>query len=298
MDRDRFIDAYRNNIDVGKLKEPRYRIVTCLVTSSSPVPQKNRRVGQRCTLNLSRAETSSSWCGVVVRRGGVPGQVSSPSLDHGSKLRSPAPKAFVWLNSVTLIFKQSIILYFIACFLNGGTEVTFPHRKPIFRVRSRPESIDSRRSKICERETPLDDVVAAAVSFPKGRNESCQSLRQVGLLDNRWRHRLSPPPQFRHGTGGEGNVLHPLAPMVSAAATHKTFGLTNLTRSYSVCTRRVFGGIEPRLSCLKSDALIPRLSTAPPLDGAINKKDIILGDVVSAKAWLPKCSPLDKKMLL
>ncbi|GFW34958.1 uncharacterized protein TNCV_978961 [Trichonephila clavipes] len=48
----------------------RYRIVACLVTSSSPVPLKTRRVGQRCTLNLSRAETSSRWCGVVVRRGG------------------------------------------------------------------------------------------------------------------------------------------------------------------------------------------------------------------------------------
>ncbi|GFV00739.1 uncharacterized protein TNCV_1385581 [Trichonephila clavipes] len=48
----------------------RYRMVACLVTSSSPVPLKTRRVGQRCTLNLSRAETSSRWCGVVVRRGG------------------------------------------------------------------------------------------------------------------------------------------------------------------------------------------------------------------------------------
>ncbi|GFT82902.1 uncharacterized protein TNCV_4434511 [Trichonephila clavipes] len=48
----------------------RYQIVTCLVTSSSPVPLKTRRVGQRCTLNLSRAETSSRWCGVVVRREG------------------------------------------------------------------------------------------------------------------------------------------------------------------------------------------------------------------------------------
>ncbi|GFT03301.1 uncharacterized protein TNCV_2984861 [Trichonephila clavipes] len=47
----------------------RYRIVACLVTSSSPVPLKTRRVGQRCTLNLSRAEMSSRWCGVVVRRG-------------------------------------------------------------------------------------------------------------------------------------------------------------------------------------------------------------------------------------
>ncbi|GFU87783.1 uncharacterized protein TNCV_3229441 [Trichonephila clavipes] len=47
----------------------RYRIVADFVTSSSPVPLKTRRVRQRCTLNLSRAETSSRWCGVVVRRG-------------------------------------------------------------------------------------------------------------------------------------------------------------------------------------------------------------------------------------
>ncbi|GFX21550.1 transposable element Tcb1 transposase [Trichonephila clavipes] len=48
----------------------RYRTVACFVTGSGPVPLKTRRVGQRCTLNLSRAETSSRWCGVVVRRGG------------------------------------------------------------------------------------------------------------------------------------------------------------------------------------------------------------------------------------
>ncbi|GFU88876.1 uncharacterized protein TNCV_4445511 [Trichonephila clavipes] len=51
-------------------KWSRYRIVAGLVTRSSPVPLMPRRVGQRCTLNLSRAETSSHWCGVVVRRGG------------------------------------------------------------------------------------------------------------------------------------------------------------------------------------------------------------------------------------
>ncbi|GFS54564.1 uncharacterized protein TNCV_2748901 [Trichonephila clavipes] len=48
----------------------RYRTVACFATSLSPVPLKTRHVGQRCTLNLSRAETSSRWCGVVVRRGG------------------------------------------------------------------------------------------------------------------------------------------------------------------------------------------------------------------------------------
>ncbi|GFV10941.1 uncharacterized protein TNCV_4707061 [Trichonephila clavipes] len=73
----------------------RYRTVACLVTSSSPVPLKTHRVGQRCTLNLLRAETSSRWCGVVVKRKGWPAQVSSTSLDHCSKLRGPSPKTLV-----------------------------------------------------------------------------------------------------------------------------------------------------------------------------------------------------------
>ncbi|GFU86497.1 uncharacterized protein TNCV_423131 [Trichonephila clavipes] len=38
------------------------------VMSSSPVPQKTRHVGQQCTLNLSRAEKSLSWCGMAVGR--------------------------------------------------------------------------------------------------------------------------------------------------------------------------------------------------------------------------------------
>ncbi|PRD30187.1 UNVERIFIED_CONTAM: hypothetical protein NCL1_27181 [Trichonephila clavipes] len=62
------------------------------VMSSSTVPLETRRVGQLCTLNLSRAETSSRGCGVVVRRRGLPAQVSSTSLDYGSKLRGPSPK--------------------------------------------------------------------------------------------------------------------------------------------------------------------------------------------------------------
>ncbi|GFU57026.1 hypothetical protein TNCV_1778951 [Trichonephila clavipes] len=35
--------------------------------SSSPVPLRTRRAGQRCTPNLSRAETSSCWCGAEAR---------------------------------------------------------------------------------------------------------------------------------------------------------------------------------------------------------------------------------------
>ncbi|GFX12413.1 hypothetical protein TNCV_1036001 [Trichonephila clavipes] len=41
------------------------------VMSSSPVPLKNRHVGELCTLNLSTAQTSLRWCGVVFRRGGA-----------------------------------------------------------------------------------------------------------------------------------------------------------------------------------------------------------------------------------
>ncbi|GFT13843.1 uncharacterized protein TNCV_1484211 [Trichonephila clavipes] len=49
----------------------RYRIVAGFVMSLSPVPLKTRHVRERCMLNLSRAQTSSRWCGVVVRRGGA-----------------------------------------------------------------------------------------------------------------------------------------------------------------------------------------------------------------------------------
>ncbi|GFT91102.1 hypothetical protein TNCV_2009031 [Trichonephila clavipes] len=71
----------------------RYRIAVVLVTSLIPVPLKTHRVGQRCTLNLSRVQTSSRWCSVVVRRGGMPAQVSSMSLGYCSKLRGHSPKA-------------------------------------------------------------------------------------------------------------------------------------------------------------------------------------------------------------
>ncbi|GFU78203.1 hypothetical protein TNCV_5007841 [Trichonephila clavipes] len=48
--------------------------------------------------------------------------------------------------------------------------------------------------------------------------------------------------------GKEMNILQPLALTVSAATAHKTFGLTDLKSTFSVCTRWVFGGtdIEPR----------------------------------------------------
>ncbi|GFT52962.1 uncharacterized protein TNCV_2202671 [Trichonephila clavipes] len=48
---------------------PRYQIVAGIAKSSSTVPLKTRHVEKRCMLNLSTAQTSSRWCGVVVRKG-------------------------------------------------------------------------------------------------------------------------------------------------------------------------------------------------------------------------------------
>ncbi|GFS74089.1 uncharacterized protein TNCV_3280501 [Trichonephila clavipes] len=44
------------------------RHVMCV--SLSPLPLKTCRVGQQCTLDMSRTETSLRWCGVIVRRVG------------------------------------------------------------------------------------------------------------------------------------------------------------------------------------------------------------------------------------
>ncbi|GFW61407.1 uncharacterized protein TNCV_346551 [Trichonephila clavipes] len=94
--------------------------------------------------------------------------------------------------------------------------------------------------------------VVLVVSFLKEGNESCQSLRQVGLLHDRWRHHLSPSPHFRYGTGGEGNILQPPAPVDSAATAHKTFGPIDSSSTYSMCTRRMLGDIGHRTLALRS----------------------------------------------
>ncbi|GFW74158.1 uncharacterized protein TNCV_4177031 [Trichonephila clavipes] len=91
-----------------------------------------------------------------------------------------------------------------------------------------------------------------------------EPVRQFGPLYDRWRHHQTPLPQFRHGTGGEGNNLQSTAFVVSAATSHKTFRPTDLTSTYSVCTRRVFGGIDPRPCSLESDALTTRLPPRNP----------------------------------
>ncbi|GFT78422.1 hypothetical protein TNCV_981991 [Trichonephila clavipes] len=62
----------------------------------------------------------------------------------------------------------------------------------------------------------------------------------------KWRHYLSPAPQFRPGNGMEENILQHPAPVVYASNTHKIFRPTDLTCTYSVCSREVLGGIGHR----------------------------------------------------
>ncbi|GFU93361.1 hypothetical protein TNCV_1860911 [Trichonephila clavipes] len=45
-----------------------------------------------CKGTMSRAQKSSHWCGVVVRKEGCQLRCP-PRLDHGSKLRGPSPKS-------------------------------------------------------------------------------------------------------------------------------------------------------------------------------------------------------------
>ncbi|GFW66865.1 hypothetical protein TNCV_3784341 [Trichonephila clavipes] len=56
-------EDYSTDIAAAVAEWSRYWIVAGFVTNSSPVPLKTRRVGTRCTLNLSRAQTPSRWCG-------------------------------------------------------------------------------------------------------------------------------------------------------------------------------------------------------------------------------------------
>ncbi|GFV17121.1 hypothetical protein TNCV_3632841 [Trichonephila clavipes] len=62
------------------------------VTSAEASTTKDPPCRAAMHVNLSRVEMSFRWCGMIVRRG-VLAQVSSSSLDHGSKLRGPSPKA-------------------------------------------------------------------------------------------------------------------------------------------------------------------------------------------------------------
>ncbi|GFV58315.1 hypothetical protein TNCV_558771 [Trichonephila clavipes] len=62
--------------------------------------------------------------------------------------------------------------------------------------------VSREESRLLERSTP---VVGLGIEHHTG--DSTNLLGEIPQKDDRWRHYLSPPPQFWHGTGGEGNIL-------------------------------------------------------------------------------------------
>ncbi|GFT24382.1 uncharacterized protein TNCV_3252301 [Trichonephila clavipes] len=76
---------------------------------------------------------------------------------------------------------------------------------------------------------------------------------------------------YEERVGAQASCCFPVRREVSSVehinnSSHETFGPTDLKSTYSVCTRRVFGGIviEPRPSGLVSDALTTMLLTHVP----------------------------------
>ncbi|GFV67618.1 transposable element Tc1 transposase [Trichonephila clavipes] len=80
-------------------------------------------------------------------------------------------------------------------------------------------------------------VIDRSTHISVAANAACLTKLDFFTIDGNTTR--SPPPQFRHGTGGEGNILQLPALVVSAATTHKTFGPTDITSTYSVYTQRV-----------------------------------------------------------
>ncbi|GFV12724.1 hypothetical protein TNCV_1366941 [Trichonephila clavipes] len=86
------------------------------------------------------------------------------------------------------------------------------------------------------------------VQFPSGYH-----FRQVmSFITRRKWERILYFKKSWHEAAVEGNILQSPALVVSAATAHKTFGPTDLRSTYSVCTRRVFGGIRHRTQAFRS----------------------------------------------
>ncbi|GFU76297.1 transposable element Tcb1 transposase [Trichonephila clavipes] len=163
----------------------------------------------------------------------------------------------VW-DTIGYTFQSSLVRIYgtlnSACYISGQLR---PMALPFIRaLRNYTFQQDNARAHVADIERTFLDTHGKQMFEMflelRGRNESFQSLRHIGLLYGRWRHHLSPPSQFRHGTGGERDILQPPALVVSAATVDKFFGHTDLTCTYSVCTRTVFGSIGHQTQAFRS----------------------------------------------
>ncbi|GFV37673.1 hypothetical protein TNCV_2707881 [Trichonephila clavipes] len=143
----------------------------------------------------------------------------------------------------------------------GGTSQTFLINR-INRIQRKAQAHASLRLRCLKpfrslRSTRSSLLMAVSYVYVFGTIflESNQSEKFVPSCRSNGSEQLFPswtPPIFRRGTRRERYILQPPALMVSAVTAHKTFGLTDLTNMYSVCTRRVFGGIGHRTQAFRS----------------------------------------------
>ncbi|GFV10390.1 transposable element Tcb1 transposase [Trichonephila clavipes] len=163
--------AYHGEAVVTELYK--YQIVAGFITSSSLVPLKTRRVGQRCTLNLSRAETSSLWCGVVVRRGGGCQLKCRPrhlTMVQNYVVRHQKPSCWLWQR-----FQDDGNVS--RCYSTGHPRVTTPNEDQYLAVTAKR----SRRRT----ESDLSRQLSSATGTTVSRQTVYRRLGHIGLYTRR-----------------------------------------------------------------------------------------------------------------
>ncbi|GFT33250.1 hypothetical protein TNCV_4767351 [Trichonephila clavipes] len=140
--------------------------------------------------------------------------------------------------------------------LNDGEIVTCVQEEtnPVDDETDEDEDNDNESSK-----GPLNDDAFSALETRDRNGVVRTTIRMLSCSTTATQENQGPCNEKRHGTEGEGNILQ--SPALEDSA-HKTFVPTVLTSTYSECTQRVFGGIEPRPSGQDSDALTTRLPMA------------------------------------
>ncbi|GFT38659.1 hypothetical protein TNCV_4558011, partial [Trichonephila clavipes] len=100
--------------------------------SSSPVPLKPRRVGERCTLNLSRAQMSSCWSDVAVKRGQLKYRPRHLTMVQNYKFRLQRPSSEKLTSSINTSFISTpATLSCYRVFSSDIAPITDSREKPI-----------------------------------------------------------------------------------------------------------------------------------------------------------------------
>ncbi|GFV17897.1 hypothetical protein TNCV_4494401, partial [Trichonephila clavipes] len=99
--------------------------------------------------------------------------------------------------------------YLIVGWIKGGQRLNFLEHK---RRSVQYERVPRNSSWQGARSTPV-----VGIGLENRTGDSTNYVCEIPQRDDRWRHHVSPPPQFRHGTEGEGNILQSPALVIQPA---------------------------------------------------------------------------------